>query len=367
MLVSLAILEGFRIEIRNKIVSFGGHLQVGRYDLNNSYEEAPMNTALVQQRLQKLPGVRHAQAYAHKTAIIKTKEEVAGVVLKGVAQDYDLQSFHHLLKGGAPLVLPRDSASDHLLVSQRMADKLRLKPGDSVLFYFIQDPPRIRKLRIQGIFATGLEEFDDLIVLGDLRQVQQLKAWPDSLVGGYEVILNNFDQLDASAEQVNEALPYDLQVRKITDLYVPLFDWLALLKRNVQIFIVLILVVITFNIVSTLFIMILERTAMIGLLKSMGARDRQIRQIFFYKGLQIAGWGLLLGNAIGLGFCLLQDRFKLIPLDPENYYMETVPIQWAWPFFLSLNALMLLVTALATLVPTVMIARVKPSQAIRFD
>ena len=366
MLISFAILEGFRYEIRSKIVSFGGHLQVSKFDTDNNYEEMPISIATGISELNKVKGVKQLQSYARKTAIIKTDEEVAGVVLKGVGRDYNLSAFHKLLQSGTPLVLP-DTTTNDILISQRLADKLMLKPDDKVVFYFIQQPPRFRRLRVAGIFETGLEEFDDTYVIGDLRQVQQLNGWDSTEIGGYELLVQNFDQLDVIAQRVEEKTPYDMQVSKITSIYVQLFDWLSLLKKNVNIFIILIMVVATFNMVSTLFILILERTQMIGLLKALGATDLQIREVFFHKGLALTFKGLLLGNVIGLGFCALQYYTHFIPLDPENYYMSTVPIRWNWPVIGGLNLLILFISMFSVFLPTAMISRIKPVKAIKFD
>jgi lipoprotein-releasing system permease protein len=253
------------------------------------------------------------------------------------------------------------------MLSEKIANQLRLKVGEEALFYFIQNPPRVRKLKIAGIYKTGLDEFDNMYVIGDLQQIRELNGWNDTLVGGFEVVLKDFHKIDTVASQVFEKMHYDLQLMKITDEYAQLFDWLKLLKRNVVIFLVLIVFVATFNMVSTVFIMIMERTHMIGVLKAVGATDYQIRQVFFYNGAKLTFRGLLLGNVIGLGFCALQYYFKFIPLDPENYYMDTVPIHWNFGVILILNAAIFVLTLLAILLPTALVARIKPVKAIKFD
>jgi lipoprotein-releasing system permease protein len=265
------------------------------------------------------------------------------------------------------LSFPDTSASEQVLLSRKMADKLRLKVGDDALFYFIQNPPRVRKFVVSGIYQTGLDEFDEVYVIGDIRQVRELNAWPDSLVGGYEVVLRDFRQLDPVYDDLLNSLRYDLKLDKITDQYAQLFDWLQLLNRNVIIFLVLIIFVATFNMVATIFIMILERTNMIGILKAIGATDNQIRRMFFFRGLNLTLKGLLWGNVIGLGFCAIQYYFHLIPLDPENYYMDRVPIYWDPKVILLLNLAVFLTSQLAVLIPTYMIARIKPVVAIKFD
>ena len=369
MVVSFAILQGFRNEIQNKIFSFGAHLQISRYDTNNSLEVAPIGGPRLVEALHRFPEVKSTQPYAVKTAIIKTKDEVLGVVLKGIAETDGPSTMRQNLAAGKFITFADSAASDDVLISRKVADKLRLNVGDKTLFYFIQSPPRVRQFRVSGIYATGLDEFDEVYVIGDIRQVRELNspAWPDSLVGGMEVVLRDFDTLDKTYENFYEQLPYNLKIDKITEQYAQLFDWLKLLNRNVVIFLLLIIFVATFNMVATIFIMILERTNMIGVLKALGATDNQIRRMFFFRGLSLTVRGMLIGNVIAVGFCLVQYYFHVIPLDPENYYMDRVPIYWDPQMLLLLNAATFAASLLAVLIPTYLIARIKPVVAIKFD
>jgi len=367
MIVSFSILHGFREQIQNKIFSFGAHLQLSRYDNSNSLEVAPINEVELRRQLARYPQVASVQAFARKTAIIKTTDEVLGVVLKGISEKHGPNPMRQNMVAGKFIEFTDSAASNDILISRKVADKLRLQVGSPALFYFIQQPPRIRKFRVAGIYQTGLDEFDEVYVLGDLRQLQELNAWPDSLVGGLEVRLRDFGQLNTTFDQFYERLPYEVRVEKITDQYAQLFDWLQLLNRNVIIFLILIIFVATFNMVATIFIMILERTKMIGILKALGATDNQIREMFFFRGLFITIKGLVIGNAVGLGFNALQYYFRVIPLDPENYYMDRVPIAWDSQVILLLNGATLLAALLAVLIPTYTIARIKPMVAIRFD
>ena len=369
MVVSFAILQGFRNEIQNKIFSFSSHLSITRYDTNNSLEVAPIGGPRLTKALHRFSEVKSTQPYAVKTAIIKTKDEVLGVVLKGISELDGPSPMRQNLAAGRFLTFPDSTASNDVLLSRKVANKLRLKVGDKTLFYFIQNPPRVRQFRVSGIYATGLDEFDEVYVLGDIRQVRELNspAWPDSLVGGMEVVLKDFQGLDRTADAFYERLPYNLKIDKVTDQYAQLFDWLQLLNRNVVIFLILIIFVATFNMVATIFIMILERTNMIGILKALGATDNQIRRMFFYRGLSLTVRGMLIGNAVAVGFCALQYYFKVIPLDPENYYMEWVPISWDPTMLLVLNAATFGASLLAVLIPTYLISRIKPVVAIKFD
>ncbi|WP_188815728.1 ABC transporter permease [Hymenobacter cavernae] len=367
MIVSFAILEGFRNEIQSKIFSFGAHLQISKYDTNNSLEVEPIGEPRLVDELRRFPQVKSIQPFARKTAIIKTRDEVLGVVLKGVDEKTSLSPMRQNLVAGKFLTFPDSSASTDVLLSRKIADKLRLKVGDEALFYFIQNPPRVRKFQVRGIYQTGLDEFDDVFVMGDIRQIRELNAWPDSLVGGVEVVLRDFKQLDQVSEGMYENLRYDLKLDKITDQYAQLFDWLQLLNRNVVIFLLLIIFVATFNMVATIFIMILERTNMIGVLKAIGATDNQIRSMFFFRGLSLTLRGMLYGNLVGLGFCAIQYFFHLIPLDPENYYMDRVPIHWDPFIIVVLNVATFCTSLLAVLIPTYLISRIRPVTAIKFD
>ncbi|WP_303311989.1 FtsX-like permease family protein [Hymenobacter sp. BT730] len=367
MIVSFAILEGFRNEIQSKIFSFGAHLTISKYDNNNSLEVEPIGNGQLLNDLKRFPQIKSTQPFARKTAIIKTKEEVLGVVLKGIDERNSPSLMRQNLVAGRFITFPDTAASDQVLLSRKVADKLRLKVGDDALFYFIQNPPRIRRFTVSGIYQTGLDEFDEVYVIGDIRQIRDLNAWPDSLVGGMEVVLKDFNQLDPIADNLYENLRYDLKLDKITEEYAQLFDWLQLLNRNVVIFLLLIVFVATFNMVATIFIMILERTNMIGVLKAIGATDNQIRSMFFFRGLNLTIKGILYGNLIGLGFCAIQYFFHIIPLDPENYYMDRVPIHWDPLIIVLLNVATFLMSLLAVLIPTFLISRIKPVVAIKFD
>ncbi|WP_317191340.1 ABC transporter permease [Hymenobacter guriensis] len=367
MIVSFSILEGFRNEIQNKIFSFGSHLTISKYDNNNSLEVEPIGNVQLLNDLKRFPEVQSTQPFARKTAIIKTREEVLGVVLKGIDERQSPSLMRQNLVDGKFLSFPDTAASDQVLLSRKVADKLRLKVGDDALFYFIQNPPRVRRFVVSGIYQTGLDEFDEVYVIGDIRQIRELNAWPDTLVGGMEVVLKDFKQLDPVADNLYENLRYDLKLDKITDEYAQLFDWLQLLNRNVVIFLLLIVFVATFNMVATIFIMILERTNMIGVLKAIGATDNQIRSMFFFRGLNLAIRGIFYGNLAGLGFCAIQYFFHIIPLDPENYYMDRVPIYWDPLIIVVLNVATFLMSLLAVLLPTYLISRIKPVVAIKFD
>jgi len=218
-----------------------------------------------------------------------------------------------------------------------------------------------------GLYETFLENFDDKIIIGDIQTIRNLNGWSDDQVGGFEIFVHDNKKLDEMAEPIYNSLDFDLKLIKVTDKYIEIFDWLILLNNNVYIFLGLILFVAAFNMVSILFILIMERTQMIGILKALGSTNKQIRKIFVWNGVRIISRGLLIGNAIAIGFGLLQDKFRLVVLDPESYYMTFVPISWNWPVFFILNAAVLLVTTLVLFIPSMLISNIQPIKAIRFD
>ncbi|WP_224996531.1 FtsX-like permease family protein [Cesiribacter sp. SM1] len=368
MIVSFLILRGFQQTITDKVVSFGGHLQVTRYTFGNMYAENPISNNLdFYQNPQDYPYIEHVQQFAYKPGLLKTQDEVLGVLLKGVGKKFDRERFlPNMLEGTFPSM--EDTAvSTEVVISQRIADQLRLEVGNDVIMYFVQNPPRFRRLQVAGIYATGMEDYDESLILGDIDLVRQLNNWNDTLAGGLEVYLRDFDDIDKAQELLYELTNYSYYVEKVTDRNIQIFEWLNLLNRNVVIFLALILFVACFNMVSILLILIMERTPMIGTLMAMGATHGQLRRIFITNGMQMVLKGILWGNIIALGFGFIQQQFKLIPLDKDNYYMDTVPILWDWPIIIGLNLLIFVLVMLILLIPSTIISRIQPIKAIKFD
>ncbi|GAB3751319.1 ABC transporter permease [Spirosoma pomorum] len=367
LLVAFAVLFGFKNTIQQKIFLFGAHLQVTKFSNNLSYAEAPLSldSELYRNR-DKIPGVRHIQAIAIKAGILKTKDELSGVVLKGVGSDYDWTLLRESLVVGTVPTVGADTASTQILISQYMASQLQLKVGETVPLYFLSNPPRARKMTVVGIYETGLEEVDKTIALGDIRLIQRLNRWSADSVGSYEVFIDNFSQLASMRRTLFDRLDSNMRLTTVTDQYRPLFDWMILLDRNMEILLGLITFVASFNMVSVLLVLMMERTPMIGLLKALGGTNQLIRRMFVFVGLNMVGWGLLIGDVVGLGLCFIQDRFKLIPLDPKNYFMNYVPIVWDWPTILSLNGAAILLIAVVLWLPTLIINRIQPVKALAF-
>ena len=366
-ILAFAVLLGFKKVIQDKVFLFGAHLRVSSLTLNNSYEEAPMPLhSELATDLSAMPEVAHWQAVAHKSGILKTPDELKGVVLKGVRPDYDWSLFEQSLIAGRLIQFPDSGYAQEIILSQKIARQLRLKAGDDVLMYFVQDPPRARKLNVVGIYETDMEEFDNSLIVGDLALIQRLNDWGADTVGTYEIYLHDFAQIDAAAEKIFNYMDPDMFLQKVTETFRQIFEWLLLLDRNTAVFMTLILIVASFNMVSILLVIIMERTPLVGLLKTLGSPDRQIRTVFVRVGLYIVLRGLLIGNAAGLLLGWLQWQFHLIPLDPVNYYMDSVPIVFDWSSVLLINLLTLFLVGLVLLIPTYVVTRIQPIKALLF-
>ncbi|SOD79730.1 ABC transporter permease [Spirosoma fluviale] len=369
LIIAFAVLFGYKRTIEQKIFLFGAHLQVSKFTNNASYEETALSLKTTLYRdSTRVPGVRHIQAVALKAGILKTPEELTGVILKGVGKDYDWNLFKESLVAGTVPVVGADtgSGSTQLLLSQLMANQLNVKVGDAVPLYFLGNPPRARKMTVVGIYETGLEEVDKTIALGDIRLVQKLNRWGPDSVGSYEIYVNDFNQLTLAANNVFQAMAPDMRLTRVTDQYRPLFDWMLLLDRNMIILLTLITFVASFNMVSVLLVLMMERTPMIGLLKALGGNNALIRRMFVFVGLNMVGWGLLIGNLVGIGLCFAQERFKLIPLDPKNYFVSYVPIAWDWETILALNGATIILIGLVLWLSTILINRIQPVKALAF-
>ena len=369
LIIAFSVLFGFKDTIQQKIFLFGAHLQVSKFTNNASYEETPLllSTPLYRDST-TIPGIQHIQAVALKAGILKTSEELTGVVIKGVGRDYDWSLFHGSIVAGTVPVVGADtgSGSTQLLLSQYMANQLQVKVGQSLPLYFLGNPPRARKMTVVGIYETGLEEVDKTIAIGDIRLIQHLNRWGPDSVGSYEIFVKDFKKLQATEHTIFDLISPDMRITRVTDQYRPLFDWMVLLDRNMVILLSLITFVASFNMVSVLLVLMMERTPMIGLLKALGGSNPLIRRMFVYVGLNMVVWGLLIGNVVGLGLCFIQDRFKLIPLDPKNYFMNYVPIVWDWPTILALNGATVLLIVLVLWIPTIIINRIQPVKALAF-
>lgn len=368
MIVSVAIVTGFKSEITNKVVGFGAHIRINSFTNNNSYEETPIS---VDQKfiteLRTNPCIKNIQSYATKAGIIKTKDEIQGIILKGIDKSYDPDFFSDKLIAG---VLPNmnDSVrSLDVLISNNTASVLKLKKGDALVVYFIQQPSRVRRFKICGIYQTGLEEFDSRFAFCDLRNIVALNDWKANEAGGFEITLKNFEDLVLVNEQVYKKTGYEFNTQTIVEQYPQIFNWLALQDVNVIIILFLMVLVSGINMISTLLIIILENNTLIAVMKTLGAANKSIRKIFLYVSAWIIGIGLLAGNVLGIGLCVLQKYFHFIKLPEESYYISYVPIQISLTDVVMINLGTFTVCLLILIIPSYIISRMVIAKSLRFD
>ena len=369
MIIAVAIVTGFQQQIRDKITGFGAHIQIAKFDSNNSFEYSPVSKVQpFYPSFEKENGIKHIQVFAVKAGIIQTSDQIQGVVLKGVDRDFDWTYFRDKLVEGKTFITGKADPNDSVIVSKSLASLLKLKTGDALRTYFIiNNQARARRFLISGIYNTGLEEFDKLYIFGDIGHIQKLNGWDSTEISGFEVLLDRFDDLDAMNEKIYKNIGYDLDTRTIRDMYPQLFDWLELQDMNVIIILVLMILVSGIAMISTLLILILERSNMIGILKALGARNFSIRQVFLYNAAFIITRGLLWGNLVGISICLLQKYFGIIHLNEESYFMSVVPINLDLLHLFLLNAGTMLVCVLMLIIPSLVISKIVPAKAIRFD
>ncbi len=375
MIVTVAVVLGFQHTIRDKVVGFGCHIQVQNIMTFNSTDRYPVcfNDSMMQV-LKELKGVRHVERYAFTQGILKTNEDFLGVLFKGVGPEYDMTFLkQHLVEGEIP-VFSDTTSTNKLLLSRMIADKLRLKVGDKVYAYFIDESVRTRRYTISGIYQTNMTRFDEALCITDLYAAVKINGWEEDQVSGAELLVNDFEQLQVTEEDVIEKVnrssdPYGqtLSSQTIYEAYPQVFTWLELLDINVWIILALMVCVAGFTMISGLLIIILERTQMIGVLKAIGARNKTIRHTFLWFAVFIIGQGLLLGNILGIGIILLQRTTGLITLDPQTYYVSEVPMEINIPLFVLLNIATLLISIFVLIAPSFLISHIHPAKSMRYE
>lgn len=368
MLVSLAIIKGFQNEITDKVIGFSSHIQVSNFSNGNSYESTLLkDTDSLKLSLSKIKGIKHIQSYATKAGIIKTDNEIQGVVLKGLSSDFDSTFIKNILIQGMIPSFGKLKRSHKVLISQTTANQLNLNIDDSFQMYFIQQPVRARQFKIAGIYDSGVAEFDEMLVLGDIGHIQKLNKWTANDVGGLEIQLYDFEDLEKINQEVYSNIGFDLNARTLIDNNPQLFDWLDLQNMNVRVILILMLIVGAINIITALFILILEHSQLIGTLKALGSQNWHIRKVFIYHSLYLILRGMFWGNLIGLSLCWIQKQFQILELDKSTYYMSYVPIDLNIAHILALNIGTFIVCWLMLIIPSYLISKINPIKAIRFE
>lgn len=380
LILSVAIVTGYKSEVGRKVIGFGSHLQIVNLDSNQSFETSPSPISENQPflpELKSIPGIRHIQIFATKPGIIRTGDEIQGVVLKGIGPDFDWSFFEENKIAGEPFQVQDTVPGNNIWISKYLADMLRVKLGDHLNMIFINESesvPRQRRFQVAGIYKTSLEEFDRRFVLCDINHIRRLNNWKNDEISGFEILVDDFRNLHEQELAVHNLLLRNtsadrpvLQVVSIRDKYRSIFDWLNLLDMNVWVILVLMVLVAGFNMVSSLLVIILERTQMIGILKAMGSRNWSIRKVFLYFSVLLILKALVIGNILGVGICLLQQYTHLFRLDPTTYYLEYVPINLTFWQVVLLNVGTIVITIVMLLLPSWYITKVSPEKTIRFD
>lgn len=376
MLLSVAIVLGFKHQVERNVIGLSSHIQVTAYQSNFSYEMAPMNYPdSLPSILLSVPNVRHVQRFSTKPGVIKTGDNVQAVVFKGVAPDFDWDFLSSKMVRGTLPDVGSDTLSTQILISETLADRLLADVGDAFISYFIRnDRITARKWTVCGVFNTHFSEYDDIFVLVDDRQLCRLNGWTAGQAGGLEVFVNDVhlvretdDAVYARLLQVGHLQGIAYNTQSVYDLNPEIFGWLGLLDTNVWLILVLMAFVSGFNMISGLLILILERTELIGVLKAMGAGNRSVRRIFLHLASMLIVKGMGWGNVIGLGLCALQYFFHIIPLDSAVYYVDSVPVEWNLAAIIAVNLGCLASSLIMMLLPTAIISRIRPVKALRFD
>lgn len=375
MIITVSVIVGFKNEVRDKVVGFGSDIQITNSDAARSYETRPVvvNDSLIS-ILSSYPEVRHVQRYSTKPGMIKTTEDFQGMVLKGIGPEFDPTFFQkHLVEGELPQ-FSDTASSNKVVISKALATKLKLKLGDKIDTYYIQDNVRARRLQIAGIYQTNFSEYDKLFLLTDIYLVNRLNNWQPEQVSGAELQVNDYGRLEettyeiaADMDGLTDKYSEDYCVRNIEQLNPQIFTWLDILDVNIWVILILMAGVAGFTMVSGLLIIIIERTSMIGVLKSLGADNTTIRKVFLWFSVFLIGKGMLWGNAIGLAFYFLQKWFGIFRLDPETYYMDTVPVSFNILLFLLLNIGTLSASVLMLVAPSYLITRIQPASSMRYE
>jgi lipoprotein-releasing system permease protein len=373
MILAIALVNGFQQVIQDKIFTFWGHVHVNRYQPNAGplTEEMPFKSdSLLVRKLQALPEVVSLNNYATKSAIIKGEKDIDGVIFKGVDKDYHWQQMQPFIRQGAPIHYPDSSYAPEVMISEHIAKDLQLKLNDKLIVYFLQGgglPPRARKLTITGIYKTGIEEYDKTYVIGDLELIRKLNNWEPGEVGGYEIFLKDYHQMNAFNEFIDQnELPAELFSRTIRDIYPNIFDWLQLQNKNEVIIIFIMTIVAVINMITAILILILERTNMVGILKALGMNNWRIQKIFVYQAGYIVLAGMLLGNILGLGLAYLQKATGFFKLPEESYYMSVAAISLHWWEVALINLATFGICMLVLIIPSLIIQKITPVKAIQF-
>ena len=372
MIVSIATGIGLQQKIRQKVAAFNGHISITNYDENQSQLSiTPISTHQdFYPKFKNVSGINHIQAVATKAGIIRTETAFEGIIFKGVGKEYRWENLkEYLVAGNLPNL--NNQLNEEVLISEFLANRLNLKVGDRFNTFFMKEDtnqkPNLRVFKITGIFNSGFQEFDATYIIGDIRHLQRINKWSPDQVGTFEVFVDDFNTIKEKGQEVYEQTGSSLDTQTIVEKYYYIFEWLKLFDFNIIVILIIMIAVATINMVVALLVLILERTQMIGILKALGANNWAVRKIFLYNAFYLIAKGLFWGNTIGIGLLLIQQKFGIIKLNPENYYVNQAPVYLDFGYILLLNLGTILICLLILLIPSYIITKISPIKAIRFD
>ena len=371
MLIAIATGFGLQQKIRDKVVAFNGHIEITNFDTNAS-DESQVPILIDQEfypEFKDVEGIRHVQGVDKKFAVIRTEKDFEGVVIKGVGADYNWEYFKEfLIEGRLPDFTGK--RNEDILISKYLANRLGFKVGDKFQTLFgdnMEQLPRLMNYEVVGIYNSGFQELDEKFCIADLRHIQRLNKWETNQIGNFEVFIDDFSEIDAVSQQIYKSIDSKLNATSITRKYYTIFEWIKIFDNNTYGIIAIMIIVAGINMITALLVLILERTSMIGILKALGSSNWTIRKVFLYNASYLIGLGLLWGNIIGLGLLFAQKYFKLFPLNPDTYYVSEAPVYISWDYILLLNVGTFIACLLMLLIPSIIISKISPVKAIRFD
>lgn len=371
MIIALATGIGLQQKIRQKVAAFNGHIIISSYNDNQSdVSIAPISkNQNFYPKFKNIDGIEHMQAVASKAGMIRTEKAFEGIIYKGIGTDFKSDNLlEYLVEGKLPVL--NKGLNDEVVISEYLSKRLGLKLGDKFVTYFMKESSEgynLRNFKIVGIYNSGFQEFDSTYILGDIRHIQRINKWNKDQIGSFEVFIDDFSDIELKGKQIYDEISSTLDSNTIVDKYYYIFEWLKLFDFNIIVILIVMIAVSTINMVVALLVLILERTQMIGILKSLGANNWSIRKIFIYNAVHLIGRGLLYGNCIGIGLLLIQKYFGVIKLNPESYYVNEAPVDINLIFILLLNIGTVIVCSLVLLIPSYIITKISPSKSIRFD
>lgn len=369
-LITLSTGIGARKGIKQKLADFNGHITIKPYNSNLSFNSDSISIRQnFYPKFEAVPQIKHIQAIATKSCIIRTPDNFSGVVVKGVGKDFDVERFQSYITKGTFPDFKKEQMSNEVVFPEKIAQELKLDVDSTFVAYFLQDSgkPIYRRFKITALFQTDIKDFDDIYLIGDIKQIQRLNKWDENTVGGFELFTRDIEKLDQITEKVNENIGFDLYAQSASSSFSQINDWIAIFDTNIFVVLFIMMIVVVINMIMVLLILILERTPSIGLLKVMGATNWKIRGIFVYYSIFIMVPGLVIGNLLGLGLLLIQKYYKIIKLPADNYYLSYAPVHLDFVQILILNVCAILISALVLLGPSYLISKITPNQAMKMN